>query len=111
MLDEGVTGPEFQGPRYVTNPQLHGTTEGTGRAGEPLEKRRLALVFRQARVMRMGGYALMQRVALHADWGAPPAPTSLFGKSQTLKNGCLRQATIAGIIVSEHLRELTSRRC
>jgi len=46
MLDEGVTCPEFQGPRYITDTQHHRTTEGTGRAGEPLKESRLALVFR-----------------------------------------------------------------
>jgi subtilase family serine protease len=46
VLDEGVTCPEFQGPRYVTDTEDDRTSEGAGRTSEPLQKRRLALVFR-----------------------------------------------------------------
>ena len=44
VLDEGITCPEFQGPRNVPNTQHHGTTEGAGRAGEPLEDGRVGSV-------------------------------------------------------------------
>ncbi len=46
VLDKGVTRPEFQGPRYITDTEHDWTTESTGRAGKPLEKCRFALVFR-----------------------------------------------------------------